>query len=1076
MRIKKAGWVVLFFLLVLSALPVPAASFLFDASKREMAGNADWVVDADNFDLTLPAYPCSGSTNESRPGRFPTPAASGITPSTPETFWTGGISAWAVDLVKAGHSVETLPPGASITFGDANNPQDLGNYDVFIVVEPQTPFAPSEKAAILAFVQAGGGLFLVGDHETSDRDCDGWDSPHIWNDLTGAVSPENTGVFGIWFRVDGLENQGSEDWFDDPVNNNTATDPGDPIIQGPFGSGAGGLGLFGATSLELGLQDNPTVQGHVWRSGQTQGTSRVTFATASYGAGRVAAIGDSSPADDDTGDTGDNLHPGWDKASGGVNNREIHLNACHWLLHPLPDTTPPQITEGPSATPADCSALITWVTDEAATSTVEFGPTSGYGSASSTPGLTQSHAVTLSGLAPQALFHYRAVSLDQAGNGPAHSPDDTFTTTAPAPPLITSGPFAVSVTGTSAIIRWTTDEPSSSEVQYGTTPAFGASASVSGLTVDHEVPLTGLTPGTLYHYRALSTDSCANGPTLSGGSTFTTGPAAVDLSGWVLRQYNSSQTFTLPPATSLPAGGYLVIGRDATRAEFEAYHPALPAAAVYLNSNESGSCASTGCFPLINGDESFELYDAASALVDGPTIAMSTTHRAYQRNNPGDPAGSASSWSVVAEGDANPGEGAGNPSASGVRINEMSDAADYTKEFIELYNDAGTSPPDLVPPAAITDLAARPLSASSVRLSWTASGDDGATGTAATYDIRISPRRILTETDFLAATPLTGEPHPQAAGTAETFQVPGLEPDTVYYFALKAADEVPRSSALSNSAGAVTAPAGGSPPVPHLVISQIRIAGSNDDVIELFNPTEDPVSLAGHSVQYLAANGNFGFRVNLTGSNSVPAQGWYLVAANGYSGTPSRDDSLGSSNLSAAAGHALLVGKTTNVTGCADAQIVDKVGYGTTATCPEGGSGKNAATPGAGLSVSRKPGGSEGNGQDTDVNSDDFLSPASPVFHNRTSAPASPPVWLGNVSHSLYLTQHPSGTLLEWAGAAGATEYRVYRGPDPGLIPGSEPPWRIETGTSAIDPARPSPGEGLFYLVRASNGTQESDD
>lgn len=1064
------------FFWVWAVSPLWAGSFLFDATKREMAGNADWVIDADTFDLNLPAYPCTGNTNESHPGRYPSPAASGIISSTLETYWTGGISAWAVDLVKAGHSVETLPPGGSITFNDGSNPQDLSLYDVFIVVEPQTPFTAAEKAAILGFVQAGGGLFMVGDHETSDRDCDGWDSPHIWNDLTGASSSSATGLFGIWFRVDGLENQGSEDWFDDAVDNNTSTDPADPIIQGPFGSGAGGLGLFGSTSLELGPSDNPTVTGHVWRSGQTHDTSRVTFATASYGGGRVAAIGDSSPADDDTGDPGDSLYPGWDKAAGGVSNREIHLNACHWLLHPLPDTTPPLITDGPTATPGDCTAQVNWTTDELATSSVDYGPSDGYGFNSMVPGLTQNHAVTLTELTPLSLYHFRVSSFDQAGNGPTQSADDTFTTGAAAPPLLTSGPLSESITGTSAVIRWTTDELATSEVQFGLTGAYGSWASAPGLTLDHSVPLTGLTPSTEYHFRVLSTDSCTNGPTYSGDGTFTTGPAAIDLSGWVLKQYNSSQTYTLPAGTFLPSGGYLVISRDASRAAFEAYFPAFPAGALFLNSNESGSCASTGCFPQINGGESFELYNAANTLVDGPTIAMSTTHRSYQRQNPGDPSGSASSWNIVDQTSANPGEGAGNPTSSGVRINEMSDAADFTKEFIELYYDAGLVPPDEVPPAAVTDLVAQPLSAASVRLTWTASGDDGTTGTAAAYDIRTSPRRILTEADFSAATPLLGEPAPHAPGTQENFQVSDLAPDTVYYFALKTADEVPHFSGLSNSGGAVTAPAGSPPPAPHLVISQIRIAGSSDDVIELYNPTDTSISLAGHSVQYLAANGNFGFRANLTGANTVPAHGWYLIAANGYSGTPSRDDSLGTSNLSATAGHALLVSKTTNVSGCSDELIVDKVGYGATAICPEGGSGKNTATPGSGLSVSRRPGGSSGHGQDTDINSDDFLPPASPVFHNRESSPASPPSWLGNVRNTLFLIPGASGTQLEWANAAGATQYHVYRGEDPHFLAGSPSAWSTVTQTNTIDAALPPPGAGLFYVIRASNGVQESVD
>jgi len=1054
------------------AAPAHAALVLFDASHHEMAGNADWVVDADAWNQTLPAFPCSGSTNESAPSRFPTPAQSGITPSTPETYFTGGISAWAVDLVKAGHTIETLPPGAAITFGDGGNPQDLSNYKLFVVVEPQTPFTAPEKAAILAFVSAGGGLFMVGDHETSDRDCDGWDSPHVWNDLTGAVSAASAGVFGIWFRVDGLSNQGSEDWFDDAVDSNVETNPADPIIQGPFGAGTGGLGFFGATSMELNNADNPTVTAHVWRTGQAHGTTRVTFATASYGSGRVAAIGDSSPADDDTGDPSDSLYPGWDKASGGVKNREIHLNACHWLINPAPDVTPPVIVTGPGAAASDCSAQITWGTDEPATSSVDYGPTASYGSTAGAVGLTQAHTVAITGLTPSSPCHYRVSSSDAAGNGPAQSADAAFATAAPAPPSITAGPAAASIGSTSATLTWSTDEPSTSEVQYGTTMAYGQQESAPGLTTAHAVTLTGLAPATLYHARALSTDGCGNGPVLSGDLTFTTGAPAVDLSGWKINQFNSSQTWTIPAGTMLPAGGYLVIGRNASRAQFQAFYPAMPGGTVYLDSNANGSCSSAGCMPQINGGESFELRDAGGALRDGPTIAMATTHLTYQRTSPGAPPGNPGSWTTSPETAATPGSGAGAPSGSGLRINEMSDASDFTKEFLEIYSDAGALPPDVTPPAPVTNLTATPVSSTGIVLSWTASGDDGSNGTASLYDARISASPITTPAEFAAATPLTGEPAPAASGTPQQFPVNGLSADTAYSFAMTVRDEAPNVSPLSNPASAVTAPAGGPPPVSHLVISQIRVAGSADDVIEIYNPTAAAIPLSGHSVQYLAANGNFGFRANLNGSASVPAHGWYLVAANSYGGSPARDDSIGSSNMSNGAGHALLVSKTTNVSGCSDPAIVDRAGYGLTATCPEGGSGHATTTPGASQSVTRKPGGVQGNGQDTDDNAADFSAPAAPVFHNAASAPATPPTVLGNVKNTLYMTAGASGATLVWATAAGATGYHIYRGTAPNFMSGAPAPWMTAPSTTAVDGALPAPI--YFYVVLATDGTSDS--
>ena len=58
-------------------------------------------------------------------------------------------------------------------------------------------------------------------------------------------------------------------------------------------------------------------------------------------------------------------------------------------------------------------------------------------------------------------------------------------------------------------------------------------------------------------------------------------------------------------------------------------------------------------------------------------------------------------------------------------------------------------------------------------LSWTAPGDDGATGTATTYDVRYSTSTI-TAGNWASATQATGEPAPSVAGSAETFTVTGL--------------------------------------------------------------------------------------------------------------------------------------------------------------------------------------------------------------------------------------------------------------------------------------------------------------
>ncbi len=95
-------------LLALALFVAPASAqkkALFDNTKAEQAGNADWIID-DTFPV-------------------PSPAQSGITPTSPESYWTGGSSAFGVALVKRGYTVHTLTTTYGITYQNAANQYDL---------------------------------------------------------------------------------------------------------------------------------------------------------------------------------------------------------------------------------------------------------------------------------------------------------------------------------------------------------------------------------------------------------------------------------------------------------------------------------------------------------------------------------------------------------------------------------------------------------------------------------------------------------------------------------------------------------------------------------------------------------------------------------------------------------------------------------------------------------------------------------------------------------------------------------------------------------------------------------------
>jgi hypothetical protein len=91
----------------------------------------------------------------------------------------------------------------------------------------------------------------------------------------------------------------------------------------------------------------------------------------------------------------------------------------------------------------------------------------------------------------------------------------------PQPPAI-SNVHATDITPHSARIAWQTDEPATSQVQYGLTTSYGQTTPLdSELVTSHSVDVTGLQPLTTYHYRVISSVP-EHDPKYSSDYTFTT--------------------------------------------------------------------------------------------------------------------------------------------------------------------------------------------------------------------------------------------------------------------------------------------------------------------------------------------------------------------------------------------------------------------------------------------------------------------------------------------------------------------------------------------------------------------------
>lgn len=288
---------------VTTAPPTTAASpvrVLFDNAHAQTAGNADWII------------------STSQPSPYNQKSAPKV-----ETDWTGAISAWGVALAQypAEYQLATNPSGRAITYGSTSNAQDLANYDVLVIDEPNTAFTAAERTAIMTFVKNGGGLYLIIDHDQSDRNNDGVDSVDVANQLFSSNGVDNTDPFGI---TAAYQNISSED-----TTNLGSGASSHPVVNGAWGTANKSI-LRGATTFNLSTSANPAAKCLLYRKGVSNtGTTGCFLAVSTFGSGRVILWGDSSPVDDGTGQSGNTLYDGWNDPAG--TNAEWALNGTDWL-------------------------------------------------------------------------------------------------------------------------------------------------------------------------------------------------------------------------------------------------------------------------------------------------------------------------------------------------------------------------------------------------------------------------------------------------------------------------------------------------------------------------------------------------------------------------------------------------------------------------------------------------------------------------------------------------------------------------------------------------------------------------
>ncbi|MFX3651323.1 MAG: DUF5689 domain-containing protein [Paenibacillus sp.] len=245
---------------------------LFDNSHGQTAGAADWVID-------------------------------------------GGFSDFGNALANDGYYVKELRKTTPFTY------DDLKEYNVFVIAEPQIPFKTSEQAALKQYVETGGSIFFVGDHYNADRNKNRWDGSEVINGYRrGAFEDPAKGMSTDERNSEAMQNITSSDWLSDnfgvrfrynalgDINANIVV----PADQA-FGITEGVSAVAMHAGSTLAITDPEKAKGIVylpktnakWNNAVDQGVYNgggieegPYVAVSKLGAGKAAFIGDSSPVED----------------------------------------------------------------------------------------------------------------------------------------------------------------------------------------------------------------------------------------------------------------------------------------------------------------------------------------------------------------------------------------------------------------------------------------------------------------------------------------------------------------------------------------------------------------------------------------------------------------------------------------------------------------------------------------------------------------------------------------------------------------------------------------------------------
>jgi len=207
------------------------------------------------------------------------------------------------------------------------------------------------------------------------------------------------------------------------------------------------------------------------------------------------------------------------------------------------DTTPPTAPTGLTATAISSSQInLAWTASTDNVGVTGYNVFRGGVKIGTAPGISFQD----SGLSASTSYTYNVSAFDAAGNTSAQSAGASATTQAVSGGPVISGVSVGGITTSSATVTWTTDVAATSQVEYGTTTAYGNLTTLnSSLVTSHTTLLVSLATNTLFHYRVHSKNS-SGVESIGGDFAFQT----------------SSVVDTTPPTISItaPTNGATVSG------------------------------------------------------------------------------------------------------------------------------------------------------------------------------------------------------------------------------------------------------------------------------------------------------------------------------------------------------------------------------------------------------------------------------------------------------------------------------------------------------------------------------------